>query len=142
MAGNSRFAVATHILVALAHLPEQLGLDNRVVRSEIIGGSVNTHPVVIRKIVARLVKAGLVISHAGKGGGLELARRPEKITLADVYRAMDEEPVFVFKENKPNPACPVGSSIVRVLSPVFDDVEKRIETHLHRTTVRDLVQKL
>ena len=59
--------------------------------SEYIAGSVNTNPVVIRRIVGMLKKGGLVVSTEGAGGGTELARLAGKITLAEVYRAVEPE---------------------------------------------------
>ncbi len=40
------------------------------------------------KIMKRLVHAGLVTSRAGRAGGFKLARKPAKITLADVIGAV------------------------------------------------------
>jgi Iron-dependent Transcriptional regulator len=54
MAGkSSRFSVAVHILTLLAH--EQ----GRALTSEYIAGSVNTNPVVIRRMLGLLSKAAL-----------------------------------------------------------------------------------
>lgn len=48
-------------------------------------------PSFLVKVVPRLVKAGLVISRRGSSGGLELARRPEAITLREVMEAIEGE---------------------------------------------------
>ena len=44
---------------------------------------------VLGKILQELVRAGLLRSRRGPGGGFRLARRPELITLRDVVAAMD-----------------------------------------------------
>ncbi len=146
MSANSQFAVATHILTALAHLARHARKKDRrdggLSSSEIIAGSVNTHPVVVRRIVAKLAKAGLVICHQGKGGGIELGRSPEKITLLDIYEAMGEAPVFAFNPNRPNPKCPVSSKMVDVLKPVFSDVQDGVKERLQKMTLSKLVQKI
>ncbi|MDI6740924.1 MAG: Rrf2 family transcriptional regulator [Candidatus Edwardsbacteria bacterium] len=41
------------------------------------------------KIAQRLAAAGLVTAWRGKGGGLSLARRPERIRVRDIFRAVD-----------------------------------------------------
>ena len=56
---NSRFAVAIHILALVAAGPREQ------VTSEFIAGSVNTNPVVIRRISGMLRKAGLIESKVG-----------------------------------------------------------------------------
>lgn len=48
-----------------------------------------------RKIVLKLTQANLVISRRGKGGGLSLAEKPEKITLLQIMKAVDPNGVIV-----------------------------------------------
>ncbi len=146
MSANSRFAVATHILTALAHLaryaPKKFLGSDGLFSSKLIAGSVNTNPVVVRRIVAKLAKAGLVISHQGKGGGIELARSPDKITLSDIYEAMGESPVFAFNPNRPNPKCPVSSKMVHILKPVFSEVQNGVRDRLKKIKLSDLVREI
>lgn len=49
----------------------------------------------LERIVADLRRAGIVASTRGAGGGYRLTRPPERITLADVIRAVDGPLVFV-----------------------------------------------
>jgi Rrf2 family protein len=141
MAANSKFAVATHILTTLAYMSKGPA-ENELINSEYLASSVNTNPVVVRRIVSELVKAGLVISHQGKGGGLELGRSPQKITLLDVYEAMGETPLFAYNPNKPNPNCPVSVKMVQVLKPVFSEVQDGVKERLEEIKLSDLVQKI
>ncbi|MBI1822687.1 MAG: Rrf2 family transcriptional regulator [Nitrospirae bacterium] len=141
MAANSKFAVATNILTSLALIseePDEAGLIN----SAYIASSVNTNAVVVRRIVSELVKAGLVISHQGKGGGLELGKSPEKITLLDVYEAMGEMPLFAYNPNKPNPKCPVSVKMAQILKPVFSEVQNGVKERLEEIKLSDLVHKI
>ena len=85
---NSRFAVAIHILTLLASQPDT------ILTSGEIACSVTTNPVVIRRVLGRLRQAGLVRSQAGLGGGWQLERLPEQITLQDAYCAMREGNLF------------------------------------------------
>ena len=78
MKTSSRFTVAVHALALLA-------LNGRPMSSTEIAGSVNTNPVVIRRLMGELEKAKLVRSVAGRSGGFELDRQADQITLADVY---------------------------------------------------------
>ena len=51
---------------------------------------VGTSPNYLVQILIELKAAGLVSSVRGKGGGYRLAKAPQKITLGDVWRAVDE----------------------------------------------------
>src|SRR5690348_7489088 len=113
MANNSQFAVAIHILTMLAREKDAS------MTSEHMGGSVNTNPVFIRRILGMLGRAGLVVSQSGVGGGWRLLRAPEKITLLDVYRAVDEGHLLAHSHSEPNPACLVGRNIQRTLNHYF-----------------------
>lgn len=46
------------------------------------------------KILKALSREGLLVSHRGTKGGYSLARRPERITVADIIRAL-EGPIAV-----------------------------------------------
>jgi DNA-binding IclR family transcriptional regulator len=56
MSTNSRFAVAVHVLSLMAWS------DEEPLKSEQVAESVNTHPVVIRRMLVDLAQAGLVVS--------------------------------------------------------------------------------
>lgn len=49
----------------------------------------------LAKVVARLAAAGLVRTRRGGGGGLSLARPPEKITLGEVVRLLEADQALV-----------------------------------------------
>ena len=55
-------------------------------KSEQVAESVNTNPVVIRRMLLELAEAGLVVSQTGSLGGSKLANDPSKTTLLDVKR--------------------------------------------------------
>ena len=133
---SSRFTVAIHILTLLAHG------GGEQMTSEYIAGSVNTNPVVIRRLLALLRDARLVISQVGVGGGWQLARPPKGITLRDIYRAVEGGTLFPLHSNTPNPRCPVGSTIQSALSGHFEEAQLALEKDLERTTVADLVKEI
>lgn len=133
MNNSSRYTVAIHVLTLLAYCgPASL-------TSEFIASSVNTNPVVIRRVLARLREAGLVASQAGPGGGWQLLRSPGKITLRDIYAAIEGSTLFPLHSATPNPQCPVGSTIQSALEGHFLSAQHVLEKDLHRTTVAQLV---
>jgi len=136
MAGSSRFATAVHILTLLAHEADE------ALTSEYIAGSVNTNPVVIRRLLMRLAEAGLVTSTPGTTGGSRLARDARRITLRDVFHAVETPALFGRHSQQPNPKCPVGREVVRVLHPHFDAAEEAALGRLGKTSIGDLVKEV
>lgn len=134
---SSRFTVAVHILSLLAVQTEKTNTSNW------IAGSVNTNPVVIRRIMSMLKQAGLVEVQAGVGGA-NLAKSLEEITLLDVYRAVDvveEGELFQFHDN-PNPQCAVGANIQSVLEVILLAAQEAMEKVLKEVTMANLVDNL
>ncbi|OLL32635.1 transcriptional regulator [Burkholderia sp. SRS-W-2-2016] len=128
---SSRFAFAVHVL-ALLSLQSGVPLS-----SEMIAGSVNTNPALIRRLLAMLAEAGLTTSQLGAGGGALLARSPAQISLLDVYRAVDDAQLFALHREEPNPACMVGRNIQGVLRGVIDEAQQALEASLAARTLAD-----
>lgn len=136
MAANSRLTVAAHALAWMALV--RRGSDE-FVTSERIAASVNTNPVVIRRTIGLLRKAGLVEVQRGAGAGCRLARPPESITLRQVYEAVEHEPPFGLHARRPNQGCPVGRGIQPALAKVYQGVDDALRAELERTTIADLL---
>ena len=134
---TSRFTVAVHTLLVINTFQDKVKTT-----SEFIAGSVNVNPVVIRRTMQSLKAAGMIDVKAGSGGA-RLARRPEDITLFDVYSAVDsvEGDLFHFHEN-PNPACPVGRNIHAVLDGKLQEAQAALENRLKKTTLADLAGQI
>jgi Rrf2 family protein len=136
MQTSSRFAVAVHILALMA------GADDEPIKSDQMAGSVNTNPVVIRRILCSLSRAELVISQTGAAGGSRLARNAGQISLLDVYRAVEEGGVFALHRQSPSRRCLVGGAIESVLKDVLDEVNLAVERALSKTTIEQVLQSL
>lgn len=129
---NSRFAVAVHILTLVE------GGQGSPVPSDTIAASVNTNPSLVRRLLGQLTRAGLTTSRLGAGGGTMLARGADRITLGDVYRAVDAGEVFALHREMPNPACPVGRNIQTLLTSEIEKATLALELALDRTTIADI----
>jgi Rrf2 family protein len=79
--------------------------------SAYIASSVNTHAVFLRRILRDLVDAGLVVAREGRAGGYRLARPAARISLADVYRAVEPDGPVAPSPAEPSPRCPVGAGM-------------------------------
>jgi Rrf2 family protein len=109
------------------------------VTSEFLAESVNTNPVVLRRILSALGKAGLVTGRRGAGGGSVLARDPSRISLLEIYRAVDDDEGPALHHRPPNANCPIGANIVPVLTKVINRAEASMERELATTSVADVV---
>jgi len=130
---SSRFAFAVHTLTILAQHP------GAPVASDFIAGSVNTNPALIRRLLSMLAHAGITTSQLGTGGGALLAKPAERISLLDVYRAVDEAQLFALHREAPNPACPVGRQIQGILIQHISDAERAMEASLALTSIQDVL---
>lgn len=137
VSANSRLTIAAHALTWIG-LYQRRG--HEVATSEQIATSVNTNPVVIRRLLAKLSKAGLADSRRGAGAGWMLARDLAAITLLDVYQAIEPGPIFALHPATPNPECVVGHGIGPALTAVYDDVEAALCRELAKTTLEDVLR--
>ena len=134
---NSRFTVAVHLLALMSVGRERCA--GTALTSEIAAESVNTNPVVVRRILGSLRKAGLVSSHPGPTGGWLLLREPGTITLGDVYRAVEDEALFSMHHRPPNSRCEVGRNIQYTLEGYFGEAERAMLDKLAERTIADVV---
>jgi Rrf2 family protein len=134
MAANSQFSMAVHVMSMLARSRDEN------LKSDDLAGSVNTNPVVIRRLLGQLNHAKLVISQTGANGGTRLARCPNEINLAEVYRAVSCGEVFALHAKGPNKDCPVGRNIEAVLCCLQKEIDKSIEEKLSRYSLQDIFE--
>ena len=130
---SSRFTMAIHMFVCIDTFKEQK------VTSDFMAASIGTNPVIIRKLLQQLKAAGLIEVLRGTGG-VKINRPLEKITFLDIYKAVEctpEEQLFHFHEN-PNPKCPVGHNIHKVLDEKLWQVQKAMEDKLAQMTLADV----
>lgn len=135
MAISTRFSVAVHILTLIDMNQE------RSITSELIAASVNTNPVVIRRIMSKLKKAGLIKSSPGISGTY-LLKDASEITLYDIYVAVGVADHLFDIHKNPNPNCEVGANIQGTLDNVFNHAEQQMEADLKRTTLSQIVSDI
>jgi len=122
-----------HVLAYLAWRRSELATSER------IAASVNTNPVVVRRIMGALRNAGMVTVQPGVGGGAQLARDPGDISLLDVYRAVeDADELFSLHPQRPAAHCSVGGNIQAVLQPIFCGAKRAMEQVLAQVSIADV----
>lgn len=135
---SSRFTVALHIFACI----EAFG-DEQKLTSDFLAASVNTNPVVVRKILSQLKKAGLVDIARGTGG-VKIAKELCGITFYDVYEAVEAVEggsLFRFHE-QPNPKCPVGRSIHTLLDGKLEKIQSAMEEEMKKYTLESIAEDL
>ena len=134
---GSKFTIGVHIITAIDYFKD---MDR--VNSEFLAGSIGVNPVIVRTVISQLREAGIVQTQRGSSGAA-LARRLDEITLYDIYMAVGsvdaEEGLFHFHE-QPNPECPVGRNIHKVLDQRLIDAQRAMEERLKSTTLADIVE--
>ncbi len=132
---NTRFATVIHILTLLANFPDEW------LSSDLVAGSININPVIVRKELGVLQSAGLVVSRKGKDGGSKLKKASEDISLSEVYLSVKNSDVLGKKNLNPNPKCSVGKQINENLEQLFDQTDQLVIEALSHKTLNDFVKK-
>lgn len=128
--------MATHMMSAMALKPDEL------VSSTDLAESMNTNPVVVRRILSELQSVGLLTTQAGRCGGAQLAKKPNLITLFDIYAAVDDGELFAYNPNDPNRACALSCEMKSVLEPVFAVAKEALAESLKKIRLSDVVDRL
>jgi Rrf2 family protein len=132
---NQQFTFAVHILTVLA-------FSGDIVDSRTVAASVNTNPVVVRRLLLALRRAGLVDTCTGKRGGAKLAKSARQISLLDVYDAVEPRPVIAINKRKALRQCPVSCSMKQIMQRVSTGAEEAIRSHLRNITLQQLLRRI
>lgn len=133
---SSRLPIAVHILLAIVEFE-----GKNKTTSVFLAGSVNVNPVIIRNTLGQLKAAGLITVKAGEGGSA-LAKKPEDISLMDIFDAVEkEEELFHFHEN-PNPECPVGRNVHAVLDKRLLSIQEAMKQEMKSITLQSLIDDM
>jgi Rrf2 family protein len=131
MKRNSRLSSTLHILVHMTETQEH------ALTSEQLATFIHTNPVVVRRTIAGLRDAGIVTSSRGHGGGWQLGRAPEKISLAEISAALGET-LLPFGTEPESPGCLVEQAVMAALDDFRVEAERLLAEKLSRITLADL----
>lgn len=132
---STKYSDAIHIL---AYIEMLKGTD---LSSDRIAQSVETNPVYVRRIMSDLRTAGLIESQRGKAEP-KLLKKPEEITLLDIYSSVEKDQRLLHIDKKTNPNCLIGGSIQEVLDETYERLQKKIELEMQQITLADIIDKL
>lgn len=132
---NQQFATAVHILTALA-------CKKNLMSSDHLATSVNTNPVVIRRILSLLTKSKLVITTRGKSGGVKLAKEPSQISLKDIYLAIEPTESIAPRTKSAHKDCAVSCSMHTIMTQIAEGTQKATLKYLDTHKLSDLSKKV
>ena len=104
MRTDNRLSRMLHVLI---HMSKMEGAAT----SETMARMLSTNPVVVRRTMAGLREAAYVTSSKGHNGGWELATPLEKITMADIYRALGSPEMFALGLANDDPKCLIEKAV-------------------------------
>lgn len=134
MASNSRFAIAVHTLALMANHAET------PMKSEFIACFVKTNPVVIRRLLPELARAGLVETQSGASGGSRLKKRAEEISLWEIYQTVESSAAFSVHQPASEGECRISRNIESVLINIQNRVDKAVWQTLRCITLAEILQ--
>lgn len=133
---DQRFSVSVHIMTVLAyHKPD-------LMTSEELASSIRTNPTVIRRLVSKLVEAGLLETFKGKAGGIRMTKSPKEITLKDIYEAVLDKKLMATPCKEPYKQCVVSCNMGTLLSEVAEGIEQNSMLYLSGIKLSDLASQI
>ena len=99
---SSRFSIAVHIVLILVFLG-----DRQKQTSDFLSSCIFVNPVVIRRILGQLKKAGIVDIKPGEGGATLLIN-PSDLSLFDIYQAVESCETLFNSHKEPTQKCLVN----------------------------------
>lgn len=132
---TTRFSDAIHIL---AYLDIYAGTK---LSSENIAVSVMTSPVVVRRIMSALEKNQLIVTTHGAPNP-HLAKAPEKISLLDIYYAIEGDKQLFDVDQNTNPDCIVGGNIQHTLQHYYAEAQNAALGRLARISLADIINDI
>lgn len=133
---STRFSDAIHLLSFIDIFNGKIPLT-----SDNIASSIKTSPVMVRRLMSELKKAGLIETRHGAADP-KLARDASEISLLDVYLAIEKDkPLFEIDYNT-NLDCPVGGNIQSTLEGYYSQAEIAAKAKLNQTRLSDVVDTI
>lgn len=104
MKSNSQLSDVLHVLLHMAQ-------SDGPATSDMLAAALQTNPVVLRRLMGGLRRAGFVVSAKGHGGGWVLSCALDRITLGDVYQALGAPPLVSLGFREDQPRCLVAQAV-------------------------------
>ncbi|OSQ40456.1 Rrf2 family transcriptional regulator [Thalassospira mesophila] len=127
-----------HRLSRMLHVLIHLDRHRKHATSDEIAAMLRTNPVVVRRTLGGLRKAGLVTSEKGHGGGWRLARGLADISLRDIYAALGEPPLFAIGNAQDDPDCLVEKAVNSAIDDTLGEAQALMLDRFATVTLADI----
>lgn len=124
----------------MLHVLLHMARHDQPYTSEQIARMLGTNPVVVRRTMAGLRKAGYVSSEKGHGGGWTMACDLQQVTLLDIHNAVGGPKIFAIGAGDDNPACGVERVVNAALEQALQQAEALLIARLGIITLADLAR--
>lgn len=131
MKKSTKFSDVLHLLLHMAGSSEP-------VTSESLAKAMQTNPVVVRRTMAGLREQGFVTSEKGHGGGWLLSCDLKKVTLHDVYEAIDSPTMLAIGNRAESSKCLVEKAVNTATGQAFREAESILIAKFRTTTLADI----
>lgn len=131
MKNDSRLSAILHTILHMAEA-------GRPMTSAELALHMKTNPVVVRRAMAGLRRAGIVRSEKGRGGGWEIASDLHEVTLRHIYDAIGAPSLLSAGVRIDHPACLVEQAVNRALQPAFAEAEALLVERFGQVTLAGL----
>ena len=111
------------------------------VTSSDLTASVRVHESQVRGVLSKLVKAGLVVTYRGRNGFSSLSRPANKISLLEIYKAVEAPPVFSIHEYPKEKTCRTSCTHKKAMAELLEDTQRAFESRLGQRMLSEIVAK-
>lgn len=136
MKASTKFSDSIHILAFIEIYRGKVPLT-----SDNIAASVATSPVVVRRLMSQLSKAGLINTVHGAADP-QLATTPEHISLYDIFLAAEGNRHLFTIDEQTNPQCIVGGNIKEALTDLYRQAEVAAMAKLNTINLQDVINSI
>ena len=128
---NAQFSIALHILGFLT------ARGGEPLTSEVLAETYGTSPIVLRRVLSKLQRAGLIETRRGVGGGSVLARAPKDIDLREAYEAVNQGNDLL-PRHPGDGSGGVAPIVGKYVNELCEDAERALLARLEAVTVAEM----
>lgn len=132
---SHKLSDAVHLLAYIEIFPDD-DLSSRAIARSIV-----TNPSMVRSLMMDLRKAGLLKTKQGSAEP-ELAKKPEEISLYDIFAAVDMDHHLLHVDEDTEQKCPVGGNIQGPLAKAYAEVEEAAFAKMQEISLQEIVDQI
>ena len=133
---TSEFAIAVHALVYLNH-------KNTILASDALAENVCTNPARVRKVMAKLKKAGIISTKEGLEGGYHFEKDSSCVNLRQVCDALEVDFVSAsWKSGDKEMDCMIASGMAAIMDEIYADLDELCRKRLESITIASIEAKI